>query len=247
MPTFSHESPADFLTQDDVHGLSYNGRQKNRSLTFSYYLEITMPEKTNMVCPHCQTFQALAETCNKCGVIIEKARMAAGGTGEKLIETKSGKPPIAKSVVILLVAIPCIGLILYLATGDKNEAVTTADSKEQQKTNVVKPIDRIAAFNPAIANNIQRNNVMSKLQSLKVMLYSYGVEGDEPPSNEEGLQTLVDRGYLAQPGITDEWGNTFVYRLEWGKETPWGKEYKIFVHSKGPDGISGNADDVMMP
>ncbi len=68
-----------------------------------------------------------------------------------------------------------------------------------------------------------------------------------PPSNEEGLQPLVDKGYLSQPAITDEWGNIYEYRLEWGKETPWGKKYEIFVHSKGPDGISGNADDIGMP
>ena len=79
------------------------------------------------------------------------------------------------------------------------------------------------------------------------MLYHYSMEGDHPPTNEEGLQPLVDRRYLSQSDITDEWGNAFVYRLEWGKETPWGKEYKIFVHSNGPDGMSGNSDDVAMP
>ena len=78
------------------------------------------------------------------------------------------------------------------------------------------------------------------------MLYGHGIEGGEPPSNAEGLQALVDSGYLTQFDITDEWQNTFVYRLEWGKETAWGQEYKIFVHSKGADGISGNADDVAM-
>ncbi len=205
-----------------------------------------MPEKTNMICPHCQTFQPQAETCNKCGVIIEKALKAAHDTDEKLIVTKPGKPPIPKFGVILLIAIPCIGLILYLGKGDKNEAGATADAKEQQKTNEVKPIDRIAAVNPALANNVQRTQVASQLQNLKTMLYYYGVDGGTPPSNEEGLQYFVDTGHMGQANITDVWGNTFVYRLEWGKETPWGKEYKIFVHSKGPDGKSGNADDVMM-
>ena len=87
----------------------------------------------------------------------------------------------------------------------------------------------------------------SQLQNLKTMLYFYTTDGGLPPSNEQGLQQLVDTRHLSQANITDVWGNTLVYRLEWGKETPWGKEYKIFVHSKGPDGISGNADDVMMP
>jgi hypothetical protein len=149
--------------------------------------------------------------------------------------------------VISLIAIPCIGLIFYLATGSKNETETTNDAKEQQKKSEAKPIDRIAAVNPALANNVQRTQMASQLQNLKTMLYFYTTDGGLPPSNEQGLQQLVDTRYLSKANITDVWGNTLVYRLEWGKETPWGKEYKIFVHSKGPDGISGNADDVMMP
>ena len=79
------------------------------------------------------------------------------------------------------------------------------------------------------------------------MLYQYTMEGTVPPSNAEGLQVLVDGRYLSQSDITDDWGRKFVYRMEWGKETPWGKEYEITVHSKGPNGMSGTHDDIGMP
>ena len=124
---------------------------------------------------------------------------------------------------------------------------TDVVSSQVRDKNKAKPTDMIGVVNPGAAARIQRNKVKSKLHALKTMLYQYSMEGDHPPTNEEGLQALVDRHYLSQSDITDEWGNAFVYRLEWGKETPWGKEYKIFVHSNGPDGMSGNSDDVAMP
>jgi len=152
--------------------------------------------------------------------------------------------------VALLIVIPILGLVLYSGEDNKDRdtsenASSASEWKPEQKN--MSDIDRVAAFNPGVANNIQRQQVLAKLHSLKTMLYMLGTEDDEPPSNEEGLPVLVDKGYLKQNEITDEWGNTFEYRLEWGKEDAFWKEYKIFVHSRGPDGISGNADDIGMP
>ncbi len=211
-----------------------------------------MAEQTNMICPSCETFQPKAEICNTCGVIIAKAQQAVSGGVQKPVAQETSKPPIAKFAVILLIAIPVIGFVMFSGTDNVNETGNVTDSassnaSEKTKTKKTDPIDQIAAFNPAVAENIRRTNVLSKLHSLKTMLYMFGTEGEEPPSNEEGLQALVDNGFLTQSTITDDWGNIFIYRLEWGKETPWGKEYKIYVHSKGPDGISGNSDDMMMP
>jgi type II secretion system (T2SS) protein G len=160
------------------------------------------------------------------------------------------KFPVAFIVVALLIVIPILGLVLFSGEDNKDndsseEVSSTSEGKPEQTK--MSDIDRIAAFNPGMANNIQRQQVLAKLHSLKTMLYMFGTEGDEPPSNEEGLPALVEKGYLKQGDITDEWGNTFEYRLEWGKEDAFWKEYKIFVHSKGPDGISGNADDIGMP
>jgi len=197
-----------------------------------------MAEQPHMICPSCNTFQPKAEICNKCGVIIAKVQQKIDGASKEPATQESSKPSIPKFVVILLIAIPVIGFVMYSGTDKVNE-IDGASKKD--------PIDKIAAFNPAVAEKVRTTKVRSKLNSLKTMLYMYGTEGGEPPGNEEGLQSLVDSGYLTQPEITDDWGNIFVYRLEWGKETVWGKEYKIYVHSNGPDGISGNSDDVMMP
>ena len=207
-----------------------------------------MAEQPHMICPSCNTFQPKAEICNKCGVIIAKVQQRINGAEIKPTAQESSKPSIPKFVVILLIAIPVIGFVMYSGTDKVNEIDGTSSSaNEKTKTEKKDPIDKIAAFNPAVAEKVRTTKVRSKLNSLKTMLYMYGTEGGEPPGNEEGLQSLVDSGYLTQPEITDDWGNIFVYRLEWGKETVWGKEYKIYVHSNGPDGISGNSDDVMMP
>ena len=149
-------------------------------------------------------------------------------------------------------AIPVIGFIVFSGPNDVQDddhgtAATSSAVSDNKEAIKPSPTDRIAAINPGAAAHIRRTNVISKLHVLRTMMYQYTTEGDDPPTNDEGLQVLVDRGYLSQSDITDEWGNTFVYRLEWGKETAWGKEYKIFVHSKGPDGQSGNSDDIGMP
>jgi len=207
-----------------------------------------MAEQPHMICPRCNTFQPKAEICNKCGVIIAKVQQTINGSEKIPAAQEISKPSIPKFVVILLVTIPVIGFIMFSGTDKVNESDSTSSSANKEtKTEQKDPIDKIAAFNPAVAEKVRTTKVRSKLNSLKTMLYMYGTEGGEPPGNEEGLQSLVDSGFLRQPEITDDWGNIFDYRLEWGKETPWGKEYKIYVHSKGPDGISGNSDDVTLP
>ena len=211
-----------------------------------------MAEQLHMICPSCNTFQPKAEICNKCGVIIAKLQQTINGAPKKPAAQEISKTPIPKFVVILLIAIPVIGFVMYSGTDNVNVTGNTSDStsssaSEKTKTKKTDPIDRIAAFNPTVAEKVRATKVQSKLHSLRTMLYMLGTEGGEPPSNEEGLQALADSGFLTQSEITDDWGNILDYRLEWGKETPWGKEYKIYVHSNGPDGISGNSDDVMLP
>ena len=167
---------------------------------------------------------------------------AVNDANKKSAEPGNSKSLIAKFALIILITIPVIGFIIFSGTDNGQE--TVGNLNDQEKTDRLQSIERIAAFNPAIAENVQRTNVKSKLHSIRTVLNVYLVEGDDPPANEEGLQPLVDSGYLSQAEITDEWGNIYEYRLELDKETPWGQEYKIFVHSSGPDGISGNADDV---
>lgn len=205
-----------------------------------------MAEGINMICPSCGAFQTRAEVCNKCGIVIAKALNAGNNVAErKTVEADVSKPPLAKFAVIALITIPVIGY--FLLSGADSEDTSSAgpsNTSQQKQTAKKSQIERIAVFKPAIANQLQRTNVLSKLHMLRTTLNMYSIEGDEPPSNEEGLQTLVEKGILGQSDITDEWGNVFTYRLEWTKGSIVGKEYKIYVHSNGPDGISGNSDDI---
>ena len=204
-----------------------------------------MTEGTNMICPSCGAFQPRAETCNKCGIIIAKATSAPAATSapqRTAVAAKTSKPPLAMIAVIAVVVIAAGGYFLFSGSNKEKPAVTTdtAQTKPPRKSE----IDRIGTFNPAIASNMHRTNVLTKISTLKTALHMYTIDGSPPPSNEEGLQPLVDKGLVSKADITDEWGNVFNYRLEWGEETALEKKYKIYLSSNGPDGIPGNADDI---
>ena len=208
-----------------------------------------MIAKANMICPGCQTFQPYAATCNTCGIVTAKVGQPARSAAQKPTASAPSGGLEFNKTLILLIAIPVIG---YFAFSGSDDAGPTADAQSsdvsaQDKASKSSPTDRLAAIHPGAAAHMQRNNTKSKLHALKTALYAFSVEGDDPPTNEEGLQVFVDRRYLSESDITDDWGHKFVYRLKWGKETPWGKEYEIRVHSKGPDGVSGNHDDIGMP
>ena len=205
-----------------------------------------MSEGTNMICPACGAFQPRAEICKKCGIIIAKA------TSQKIkqaappaVKVGTGKPPVAMIILAAVIGISLIGYFLFSTTGDTVTTATDTSSDESPAKPAAKSeIDRIATINPAVANNLQRSQVQGKLNTVRTMLNIYIVENAEPPSTEEGLQSLVSKGVITASDITDEWGNSFVYRLEWGKETALEREYEIFIFSKGPDGVSGTADDI---
>jgi len=205
-----------------------------------------MNEGTNMICPVCGAFQPRAEICNKCGIIIAKAaNPQAKPEVRSAAKANTGKPPVAMIILAAVIAVPVIGYVLFSTDDD---TVTTATDTSNDESPVMpaakSQIERIATVNPAVASDLQNSQVQSKLSALRTTLNMYSIDNDKPPSNEEGLQTLVTKGVATAADITDEWGNSFVYRLEWGKETALEREYEIFIFSKGPDGVSGTADDI---
>lgn len=204
----------------------------------------TETEAMNMVCPNCHTFQPRAVACNQCGVIVEKVLNADKDPVRKPVVAADDKPKTNKLWAVLLIA--C--LIFYFSKDNDEEAnIVSPNAGEQPKTSGQEQLDTVEAVNSDVATKLRRDKVITKLQTLKSSLYALNMESRMPPSNEEGLQSLVDQGLLTQADITDEWGNTFVYRIEWGEQTGLERQYSIFVHSRGPDGISGNDDDVIMP
>lgn len=206
-------------------------------------MDESMDESMNMVCPSCHTFQPRAMACSQCGVIVEKVLNANKGPVEKIVIAPD-KPKTNKLWILLLLT--CI--ILYLSKDNEEEVRAVSQvASEQSQTPEQGQLDSVAAVNPDVAMESQRDKVIAKLQALKSTLHMLSMEGRALPSNEDGLYFLVDEGYLAESDITDEWNNTFVYRIEWGEETALEREYSIFVHSRGPDGISGNSDDIVMP
>ena len=203
-----------------------------------------MTEGTNMICPSCGAFQPRAEICNKCGIIIAKASATVTSTpARKVSAPKSSKPPVAIIAIVTVVVVALIGYFLFSGskTGNQPAATNTAQTKPAAKKS---EIDRIGTFNSAAASNMHRTNVLSKLSQIRNALNMYGVDGNQPPGNDEGLKVLVDKGLLSQSDITDEWGNPFVYQLNMEKDPATGKDYTIKLFSSGPDGIPGNADDI---
>lgn len=213
-----------------------------------------MGEGQNMVCPGCGAFQPRAEVCIKCGVVIakkagpsQKPKPMAGPIPMMKAKPQAGpatkpadsKPPLA----LILAAVIVVFGICYLVFFPPGKSV--AGKTEEKKTTPAKTeIERIATVKPGVANELQRSQVQSKLHTLRTQLNLYLTEHEQPPSNEEGLQSLVAKGVLTEAVITDEWGHAYNYRLEWGQETATEKKFKISVTSNGPDGIAGNEDDI---
>ena len=205
-----------------------------------------MTEGTNMICPSCGAFQPRAETCNKCGIIIAKATTPANSVPERNSEqAKSSKPPVAIISVVTIVVVAAIGYFVFSSPNSKNQTSTAStDSSQTKPAKKKSEIDRIGTFNSAAASNMHRTNALSKLSTIRNALNMYGVDGNQPPSNAEGLQPLVAKGLLSPSDLTDDWGNTFVYELKNEKDPSTGKDYTISLSSKGPDGVAGNADDI---
>lgn len=203
-----------------------------------------MAEGTNMICPSCGAFQPRAEVCNKCGIIVAKASTTATSTpAGNTVAAKPGKPPVA-IIAVAVVVVAVIGYFLFSGSGtDTRPAADTAQTKPAAKKS---EIDRIGTFNASVADKMHRTNVLSKLSEIRKALNMYSVEGNTPPGNAAGLQVLVDKGLLPQSGLTDEWGNPFVYQLKMERDPATGKDYTISLSSMGPDGIAGNADDIKL-
>ena len=208
-----------------------------------------MNEGTNMICPVCGAFQPRAEICNKCGIIIAKAaNPQAKPEVRSAAKANTGKPPVAMIILAAVIAVPVIGYVLFSTDDD---TVTTATDTSNDESPVMpaakSQIERIATVNPAVASNLQNSQVQSKLSALRTTLNMYSIDNDKPPSNEEGLQTLVTKGVATAADITDEWGNDFEYRVEPVQDATTGKDYTIKLYSKGLDGISGTPDDIGLP
>lgn len=207
-----------------------------------------MTEGTNMICPSCGAFQPRAEVCNKCGIVIAKAPAPAAATSapqRKAVAAQDNKSPVVRIVLIAVVVIAIAGYFIFSGPNSENQSSTASNDASQTKPAQKKSeIDRIGTFNSAAASNMHRTNVLSKLSTIRNALNMYGVDGNQPPSNDDGLQLLVDKGLLSPSDLTDDWGNTFVYKLKNQRDPATGKDYTISLSSKGPDGIAGNADDI---
>lgn len=207
-----------------------------------------MTEGTNMICPSCGAFQPRAEVCNKCGIVIAKASTAANSTPEpKVVAQKASKPPVAIIAAVAIVIAAGIGYYLFSGSKTENQAGDAATDTAQSEPAAKKSeIDRIGTFNASAASKMHRTNVLSKLSQIRNALNMYGVDGNQPPGNAEGLQVLVDKGLLSPSDLTDEWGNPYVYQLKMERDPSTGQDYTISLSSMGPDGVAGNADDIKL-
>jgi len=205
-----------------------------------------MGEGQNMVCPGCGAFQPRAEVCIKCGIVIAKKagpsqNPKAGPIPKPQVKPPAGpKPPLGLILLAAIIVVPVAGYFLFAGKGKPATNTTTESKPAKAKTE----IERIAMLKPGVANQLQRSQVQSKLHTLRTQLNLYLTEHEQPPSNEEGLQSLVASGAMTVADITDDWGHVYNYRVEWGQESATEKKFTIFVTSNGPDGIPGNADDI---
>jgi len=201
-----------------------------------------------MICPSCGAFQPRADVCNKCGIIIAKASTAAASaTASNAVVPKTSNPPVTMIAIVAVVVVAVIGYFLFSGSDNENQSAgVAADTTKAEPAAKKSEIDRIGTFNPAVAENMHRTNVLSKLSEIRNALNMYSVDGNQPPTGAEGLQVLVDKGLLSQSDLVDEWGNPFVYQIKMETDLATGSNYTINLSSMGPDGIPGNADDIKL-
>jgi general secretion pathway protein G len=86
------------------------------------------------------------------------------------------------------------------------------------------------------------------IANLEVVLDAYEMDTGRFPSNQQGLQALVEepsdardwRGPYIRRGVpTDPWGNAYVYKYPGDHNA---ESYDLY--SYGPDGRSGGGDDI---
>lgn len=103
---------------------------------------------------------------------------------------------------------------------------------------------RERSLRQAVQPRIDRVAVRAKLANVRTAIYQYNIYNNEIP---KGLDEVVKAGFLRITDVTDPWGNPFAFRKEKKKSSSqWMEEYEIFVFSRGPDGKSGNADDIYL-
>ena len=103
---------------------------------------------------------------------------------------------------------------------------------------------REGVLRQAVKPQLDRTAVRAKLATVRTAIHQYNVYNDEIP---RGLEEVVQAGFLQPGDVTDPWGNSFAFRREKkDSSSEWMQEYEIFVFSRGPDGVSGNADDIYL-
>ncbi|MBT4161101.1 MAG: hypothetical protein HOC70_05815 [Gammaproteobacteria bacterium] len=210
----------------------------------------------NMICPACNAFQPKAEECVKCGVIIAKASQVATPKADKPPpepDVTGGLPvkPIAIGVVLIF------GVAGFLLTQNDSPENNSPENNSPENnspenngssdpnTAQKKPSNKLTQATAAIT----QANTRERMRALITKLNFVAIEDQsfEPPTNEQGLNKLVQDGLLTKEDITDAWSRDFVYEMVITRDMgALGKEYEMRFHSAGADGITGNADDIGM-
>ena len=91
--------------------------------------------------------------------------------------------------------------------------------------------------------NAYRNPLYNQINNIRNGLYKYERQHKEYPKTDGGVELLIDKGYIKTADLIDPWGNKVVV-LPYDENQKF--LYSIYIISKGPDGIAGTADDIIM-
>lgn len=91
--------------------------------------------------------------------------------------------------------------------------------------------------------NQYREPISAIINNLDTALSKYQRKHSAQLKFTDGLETLIDEGYLTETNLIDPWGNKIVVLpLNENKNF----DYNYFIISKGSDGIAGTNDDILM-
>lgn len=138
--------------------------------------------------------------------------------------------------------------LLTLTTAAMSEPPVTPGGEAISLGDLVK-VDRQVTFDN-VARRVTRLKLFELLSAVRTYKHEHKLDDDEPVWKDPNalLRRMVATSTLSSSALLDPWGGTFAFTASRGAGIPFLSVVRGFeLHSPGPDGALGTADDVSDP
>ena len=151
------------------------------------------------------------------------------------------------SGIITMIIVAIVIFKFYTGYSKSSEGQSSGESKERWNTKMFKTDDMEklkANVNAAVHRQTAPDTVVTDFKMIENALHMYSLNGGKIPTDEEGLNVLVENQILQERHTIDPWGTPYAYERELKSDTSMGKMYQIFLTCAGPDKAYDTADDL---